>query len=120
MVHEQIDSNVLPAVGKQMYRQIMDVPFLADALSALAQPHRLRAYSLVAASGTEGISPGALAEALGMKRNHLTAHLAILVDAGLVSRIDHGRTATLTRNEEMSARLSVDISALLAGGDVAK
>lgn len=114
MVHDLFDSIVLSAAALPMYRRIMDVPFLVDALSALAQPHRVRAYSLVAASGAEGVSPGALAEALGMKRNHLTVHLAILVDAGLISRIDHGRTATLTRNEEVSARLSAQVNELLS------
>ncbi|TCQ06427.1 DNA-binding transcriptional ArsR family regulator [Sphingomonas sp. PP-CC-3A-396] len=118
MVRELITFIVYSPVGTPMYRQIMEAPFLIDALSALAQPHRLRAYALIAASGTEGMSPGALADALGMERNHLIVHLAILVDAGLISRIDHGRTATLTRNEKVSARLSVDIDALLAGGVV--
>lgn len=91
----------------------MDDEFLIAALSALAQPHRLRAYALVVEAGADGTSPGALAEALGMRRNHLTAHLAILVGAGLVVRVDRGRTAVLTRDAEAATRLARLMDVLL-------
>ena len=54
------------------------------ALSALAQEHRLAAFRLLVQAGGEGMTAGALAEALGIPNSSLSFHLAQLTNAGLI------------------------------------
>lgn len=68
------------------------------AMAALAHPTRLSAYRAVAAAGPAGIGAGALANALGVKPNVLSPHLASLVRSGLVAREERG-TRSLFRIE---------------------
>ena len=54
------------------------------ALSALAQEHRLALFRLLVQAGTDGMSAGAIAEALGLPNSSLSFHLAQLRTAGLI------------------------------------
>jgi ArsR family transcriptional regulator, arsenate/arsenite/antimonite-responsive transcriptional repressor len=54
------------------------------ALGALAQEHRLALFRLLVQAGEEGLSAGAIAEALGVPNSSLSFHLAQLHRAGLV------------------------------------
>ena len=54
------------------------------ALSALAQEHRLAAFRLLVQAGSEGMTAGTLAEALGVPNSSLSFHLAQLTNAGLI------------------------------------
>lgn len=60
-------------------------------MSALAQPTRLAVFSLLAHAGKEGIMAGQLAEKTGTPANTMSAHLAILTQAGLVTSQRQGR-----------------------------
>ncbi len=62
------------------------------ALSALGQPTRLDVFRLLMQREPEGLSAGAIAEAVGCPRNTLSAHLAILARAGLVRGRREGRS----------------------------
>lgn len=62
-----------------------------DRLSALAQPGRLSVFRLLVRAGPEGIPAGEIAAALGLAPNTLSAQLAILVQAGLLSGAREGR-----------------------------
>ena len=53
-------------------------------LSALAQEHRLAAFRLLVQAGNEGMTAGALAEALGVPNSSLSFHLTQLTNAGLI------------------------------------
>ena len=62
-----------------------------QALAALAQPVRLRAFRALVVAGREGLTPGALAEALGAAPSALSFHLKELLHAGLVTQERQGR-----------------------------
>lgn len=60
-------------------------------LAALAQPQRLRAFRALVVAGPEGLTPGAMAEQLGVAPSALSFHLKELTHAGLVSSEPRGR-----------------------------
>ena len=60
-------------------------------LAALAQEVRLRVFRALVVAGNEGLTPGALAEQLGVASNTLSFHLKELVHAGLISQERQGR-----------------------------
>lgn len=55
------------------------------ALSALAQPTRLEAVRLLVRNLPKGLPAGDIAQAVGAPANTMSAHLAVLARAGLVS-----------------------------------
>ena len=55
-----------------------------SALGALAQEHRLSLFRLLVQAGPDGMTAGAIAEALGLPNSSLSFHLAILRRAGLI------------------------------------
>jgi DNA-binding transcriptional ArsR family regulator len=55
-----------------------------NALSALAQEHRLALFRLLVQAGDKGMAAGAIAEALGVPNSSLSFHLAQLRNAGLI------------------------------------
>ncbi|MBF9029991.1 metalloregulator ArsR/SmtB family transcription factor [Rhodobacterales bacterium HKCCE3408] len=61
------------------------------ALSALAQDTRLDAFRLLVKAGPGGLLAGEICTALGIRPNTLSANLAILLNAGLVSNRREGR-----------------------------
>lgn len=61
------------------------------ALSALAQVQRLRAFRALVVAGAEGLTPGAMAEQLGVSPSALSFHLKELTHADLVSVEPQGR-----------------------------
>lgn len=60
-------------------------------LAALAQAQRLRAFRALVVAGPEGLTPGAMAEQLGIAPSALSFHLKELAHAGLVSSEPQGR-----------------------------
>jgi ArsR family transcriptional regulator len=60
-------------------------------MSALAQPTRLAVFSLLARADEEGMTAGELAERTGTPANTMSAHLAILTQAGLATSRKAGR-----------------------------
>ena len=63
-----------------------------DALSALAQEHRLALFRLLVQAGDEGMAAGAIAEALGVPNSSLSFHLAQLSRAGLIRQERRSRS----------------------------
>lgn len=61
------------------------------ALAALAQTQRLRAFRALVVAGANGLTPGAIAEHLGIAASALSFHLKELAHAGLVSSEPRGR-----------------------------
>ena len=55
-----------------------------EALSALAQEHRLALFRLLVQAGDKGLAAGAIADQLGMPNSSLSFHLAQLRNAGLI------------------------------------
>ena len=62
-----------------------------DALSALAHKTRLEVFRLLVQEGPSGLPAGDIAENLDVLQNTMSSHLAILTNAGLVSRVREGR-----------------------------
>jgi DNA-binding transcriptional ArsR family regulator len=63
----------------------MDEDDVVKALSALAQPVRLKVFRALVVTGGAGLTPGAMAEGLGIPPNTLSFHLKELTHAGLVN-----------------------------------
>ena len=70
----------------------MDANQTIEALAALAQPTRLEAFRQLAAAEPGGIAAGELARRLAVPQNTLSAHLAVLVRAGLANSDRNGRS----------------------------
>ena len=64
----------------------MDENEVVKALAALAQPIRLQVFRALVVTGTAGLTPGAMAEGLGIPQNTLSFHLKELANAGLVTQ----------------------------------
>jgi ArsR family transcriptional regulator len=61
------------------------------ALGSLAQETRLSVYRLLVKRGPEGLSAGAIAEALDVPASSLSFHLHQLMHAGLITQVRHSR-----------------------------
>src|SRR3954462_9642919 len=59
---------------------------VVKALSALTQPVRLQVFRALVVTGEAGLTPGAMAEGLGIPQNTLSFHLKELAHAGLVTQ----------------------------------
>lgn len=59
---------------------------VVKALGALAQPVRLQVFRALVVTGQSGLTPGTMAEALGIPQNTLSFHLKELTHAGLVTQ----------------------------------
>ena len=70
----------------------MDSSAVVNALSALAQEHRLAVFRLLVQAGERGMPAGAIAEALGVPNSSLSFHLAQLTKAGLIRQVRHSRS----------------------------
>lgn len=64
----------------------MEEQLIIRSLAALAQNHRLRVFRLLVVAGPQGLTPGALAEALALPPATLSFHLKELTHAGLVTQ----------------------------------
>ena len=64
---------------------------IVDALAALAQETRLKAYRLLVEAGPEGLSAGRIGEKLELPPATLSFHLAHLARTGLVRSRQDGR-----------------------------
>ena len=85
----------------------MEVNEVVRSLSALAQPVRLQVFRCLVVAGPEGLTPGALLEAIGVPATSLSFHLKELTHAGLVSQERQGRNLIYRAAfEQMNALLS--------------
>jgi DNA-binding transcriptional ArsR family regulator len=77
------------------------------ALAALAQAQRLRAFRALVAAGPDGLTPGAMAQRLGIAPSALSFHLKELAHAGLVRSEPRGRNLIYRASfEQMNALLA--------------
>ena len=78
-----------------------------DALGALAQALRLRAFRALVVAGADGMTAGALAEQLGVSPSALSFHLKELARADLVESESQGRFIVYRAHfERMNALLA--------------
>lgn len=70
----------------------MEEKDVVTALAALAQSARLRVFRALVVAGPQGMTPGALTEALAVPASTLSFHLKELMHAGLISQQRDGRS----------------------------
>lgn len=71
---------------------------VVDALSALAQEHRLALFRLLVQAGSGGMAAGTIADAMAMPASTLSFHLAQMERADIVVRIRKGRSLIYSAN----------------------
>ncbi|WP_411886677.1 ArsR/SmtB family transcription factor [Polaromonas sp. YR568] len=76
----------------------LDEGAAVKALAALAQAQRLRAFRALVVAGPEGLTPGAMAEQLGVAPSALSFHLKELSNSGLASSEARGRNLIYRAN----------------------
>ena len=76
----------------------LDESAAIKALAALAQAQRLRAFRALVVAGPDGLTPGAMAEQLGVAPSALSFHLKELAYSGLVSSEARGRNLIYRAN----------------------
>lgn len=82
----------------------MEIKHAVDALAALAQESRLAVFRLLVEAGPAGLTPGRIAETLGLPAATLSFHLRSLSHAGLVDSRQDGRFLIYTaRFDTMNA-----------------
>lgn len=64
----------------------MEESDVVKALAALAQPVRLQVFRALVVAGPAGMTPGTMAEGLGISASALSFHLKELTNAGLVTQ----------------------------------
>jgi ArsR family transcriptional regulator, arsenate/arsenite/antimonite-responsive transcriptional repressor len=69
----------------------MDKKAALSALAALGQDTRLDVFRLLVKAGGQGVPAGEIASRLGAVQNTMSAHLKVLVQAGLVRSERDGR-----------------------------
>jgi ArsR family transcriptional regulator len=84
----------------------LDEGAAVKALAALAQAQRLRAFRALVVAGPDGLTPGAMAEQLGIAPSALSFHLKELSHSGLASSEARGRNLIYRANfAQMNALL---------------
>ncbi len=76
----------------------LDEAAAVRALAALAQAQRLRAFRALVVAGADGLTPGAMAEQLGVAPSALSFHLKELTHAGMVASEPRGRNLIYRAN----------------------
>ncbi|MFM2276366.1 MAG: hypothetical protein RL211_2238 [Pseudomonadota bacterium] len=99
---------------------LLDEPAAVKALAALAQAQRLRAFRSLVTAGPDGLTPGAMAEQLGVAPSALSFHLKELAHSGLVDIEPRGRNLIYRANfPHMSALLGYLTEHCCQGADCA-
>jgi ArsR family transcriptional regulator, arsenate/arsenite/antimonite-responsive transcriptional repressor len=93
---------------------------VVQSLAALAQPMRLQVFRALVVAGPEGLTPGTLAESLGVPSTTLSFHLKELANSALVTQQRDGRNLIYRASfERMNALLAYLTANCCAGVDCA-
>lgn len=85
----------------------MDNGFAIAALGGLAQGTRLDTFRLLVRHEPDGMAAGDIARELDIPQNTMSAHLAILSRAGLVTSQRHSRSIVYRANIDVLRSLTV-------------
>lgn len=94
----------------------MDSAHVIEALSGLANEHRLAVYRLLVQAGPEGLSAGAIAESLELPASSLSFHLAHLTRAGLILQRRESRSLIYSTDFEQMNALVAFLTENCCGG----
>jgi DNA-binding transcriptional ArsR family regulator len=85
----------------------MEEQDIVRSLAALAHAHRLQVFRALVVAGPEGMTPGVMAEGVGIASTSLSFHLKELMNAGLVTQERQGRNLVYrAAYDNMNALLS--------------
>lgn len=84
-------------------------------LSALGQTTRLRVVLTLVAAGDGGMASSDIADDVGVPRNLMSSHLAVLSKAGAVVSLKRGRAVTYTVSSETIGELANYVLRLAEG-----
>lgn len=87
-----------------------------EALSALAQEHRLQLFRLLVQAGADGMAAGELARAIDIPNSSLSFHLAHLNRAGLIEQRRAGRSLIYSADYRAMDRLVAYLMENCCGG----
>ena len=90
---------------------------LARSFAALADPARLRLFSLIAAQPEGEVCACALVEPLGRSQPTVSHHLRVLYEAGLVDREKRGTWVWYRARPERLEALRSNLAAMSAAAD---
>jgi ArsR family transcriptional regulator len=79
------------AVTRFQHDRTVEDTGVLRAMTALAQPHRLRIFRRLVVAGPAGMTPGAMATHLGIAAATLSFHLKELMHAELATQVRDGR-----------------------------
>lgn len=85
----------------------MELEFAIRRLSALAQDSRLAVFRRLVRAGPDGLAAGEIARELGITPNTLSAQLAILANAALVTSRRDGRSIIYAADYDGMSQLLV-------------
>jgi len=98
----------------------MEENAVVRSLAALAHPHRLQVFRALVVAGPQGMTPGVMAEGVGIAPTTLSFHLKELMNAGLVTQERQGRNLVYrAAYDQMNQLLCYLTSNCCAGGDCA-
>jgi len=83
----------------------MDTKSALDCLAALGQETRLETFRLLTREAPDGLHAGEIARRLGVVQNTMSAHLTVLVHAGLITADRQGRHIAYRADHEAIAAL---------------
>ena len=89
---------------------------VVNALSALANPTRLRAFKLLVQASARGVPAGEIARLVGVPVTTMSTHLAVLSRAGVISPRRESRTIYYALNIDGTRELLVYLLADCCGG----
>ncbi|MGQ0546746.1 MAG: ArsR/SmtB family transcription factor [Betaproteobacteria bacterium] len=94
----------------------MEPKTVVDALGALAQETRLKAFRLLVEAGPKGMPAGSIGEKLGLPPATLSFHLAQLARAGLVRSRQEGRFVIYSADFQSMSQLVGFLTENCCGG----
>ena len=95
----------------------METKHVLAALAALAQETRLAVYRLLVQAGPAGLSPGKIAEQLGIPASSLSFHLKELSHAQLIVPTQEGRYILYAADFSTMAQLIAFLTENCCGGN---
>jgi ArsR family transcriptional regulator len=99
---------------------MMEEQSVVRSLAALAHAHRLQVFRALVVAGPQGLTPGVMAEGLGIASTALSFHLKELMNAGLATQERQGRNLVYrAAYERMNALLGYLTANCCAGADCA-
>jgi predicted transcriptional regulator len=96
------------------YTGLMQEAEALRVMSALAQSTRMNVFVMLVAAGAAGMASSEIADRVGIPRNLMSSHLAVLAKAGVIASTKGGRTVTYTAVEKVALALADYLRGLVA------